>query len=86
MSERRAVLCGDRVSRSFAVIKLKNVKATQNTFGQISTCVGWVQDNIAGKNDVIGLVISRGFDVRFQSALKMTDRIFQIDLNEIGFR
>ena len=68
------------------MIELKNVKASQQTFGQISSYMGSVQDRIAGRTPVIGLVISRGYDVNFQAAMKVTDRIFQIDLQNLGFQ
>lgn len=79
------LLCFDRKKKRYVVIELKNVRANQNTFGQIWTYVGWVQENIADKKKVVGLVISRGYDVRFQTSLRMTDRIFHIDLNQLGF-
>jgi hypothetical protein len=68
------LLCYDKQQRRFVVIELKNVKAGQNTFGQVSAYVGWVQDNLAGKKP-IGLVISRGYDAKFEAALKITDRV-----------
>lgn len=79
------LLCYDRKQNQYVVIELKNVCASQNTFGQICNYVGWVQDRIAGKEPVIGLVISRGFDIKFQSSLKVTDRIFHLDMRELGF-
>jgi len=80
------LLCFDRKKKQYVVIELKNVRATQNTFGQICTYLGWVKENISDAKNVIGLVISRGIDVRFQSSLKITDKVFQIDLEELGFK
>lgn len=82
---RMDLLCYDRKGKRYVVIELKNVPASQNTFGQISNYVGWVQDRIAGHHPVIGLVISRGYDARFESSCKVTDRIFQLDLKHLGF-
>lgn len=82
---RMDLLCYDRKGKQYVVIELKNVRASQNTFGQISNYVGWVQDRIAGHHPVIGLVISRGYDARFESSCKVTDRIFQLDLKHLGF-
>ena len=79
------LLCYDRKRRRYVVIELKNVRANQNTFGQISNYVGWVQSRIAGNIPVVGLVISRGADSRFRSALQVTDRIFYLDIKELGF-
>lgn len=79
------LLCYDRIKKRFTVIELKNVRASQNTFGQISNYMGWVQERIAKSVPVKGLVISRGYDTRFESALKITDRISHINVEELGF-
>ena len=79
------LLCYDKTQKRYAVIELKNVRAGQNTFGQISNYMGWVQSRIAGNIPVIGIVISRGYDTRFESALKITDKISQIDVDDLGF-
>jgi tetratricopeptide (TPR) repeat protein len=79
------LLCYDRTQKRYVVIELKNVRASQNTFGQISNYMGWVQDRIAKSVPVKGLVISRGYDTRFKSALKITDKIGHINVEELGF-
>ena len=79
------LLCYDRIKKRYVVIELKNVRASQNTFGQICNYVGWVQDRIAKNVPVKGLVISRGYDTRFESALKITERISHINVEDLGF-
>jgi hypothetical protein len=79
------LLCYDTKSKQYVVIELKNVRAGQNTFGQISSYVGWVKKNIAGKSKVSGLVISRGYDTKFESALSNDDKIIHLDLSRLGF-
>ena len=79
------LLCYDHKRKQYVVIELKNVRAGQNTFGQICNYMGWVQDRIAGSTPVVGLVISRGYDAKFESALKVTDRIFNLNLEQLGF-
>ncbi len=79
------LLCCDRTQKRYVVIELKNVRAGQNTFGQISNYTGWVQNRIAKNLPVIGVVISRGYDTRFESALKITDRISYINVDDLGF-
>lgn len=74
------LLCYDKKRRIYIVIELKNVRAGQNTFGQISNYMGWVQERIAKNVPVVGLVISKGYDTRFESALKITDRIKQLNV------
>ena len=79
------LLCYDRTQKRYVVIELKNVRAGQNTFGQISNYMGWVQNRIAGNIPVIGIVISRGYDTRFESASKITDKISHINVEDLGF-
>jgi hypothetical protein len=80
------LLCYDRKGKRYVVIELKNVRANQNAIGQISNYMGWVKDRIAGQIPVIGLVISRGCDAKFESALRVTDYIFNLDIKQLGFR
>lgn len=80
------LLCYERHKKRYVVIELKNVQASQHTFAQISSCVGWVQSSIAGKTPVLGLVISRGCDARFAASLLVTDRITQLDMTKLGFK
>jgi predicted RNA-binding protein with PUA-like domain len=79
------LFCYDRKKEQYVVIELKNVRSTQNTFGQICNYVGWVQEKVAEGVPVKGLVISRGSDVRFQSAMKANNNIFQLDIQQLGF-
>jgi hypothetical protein len=78
------LLCYDRRRRRFVVIELKNVRAGQNTFGQITSYIGWAQQRIAGGRGVHGLVIARGFDTRFVAAASTNKRIDYIDLADLG--
>lgn len=78
------LLCCDRTQNRYVVIELKNVRAGLNTFGQISNYMGWVQERMAKNNLVDGLVISRGFDTKFESALKITERIKQKNVEDLG--
>ena len=79
------LLCYDRKKKRYVVIELKNVRASQNTFGQISNYIGWVQERVAEGAPVIGLVISRGYDAKFQSSMKITDKIFHLNIEQLGF-
>lgn len=80
------LLCQERGKKGFVVIELKNVRAGQNTFGQISNYIVWVQDRIAGGKPVRGLVISKGVDPKFQTASRITDRVAQIDIDRLGMK
>jgi hypothetical protein len=66
------------------VIELKNVRAGRNTFGQITSYVGWAQQRISGGRRVDGLVIARGFDTRFLAAASTNKHIGHIDLADLG--
>jgi hypothetical protein len=79
------LLCFDKRHTRYVVIELKNVRASQNTFGQISNYIGWVQDRISNGIPVAGLVISRGYDTKFESALKITDKISHVNVKDLGF-
>ena len=48
--------------------------------------MGWVQSHIAEKGSVEGLVISRGYDTKFESALNIMDKIAQLDVERLGFK
>ena len=79
------LLCYDHTKKRYVVIELKNVRASQNTFGQICNYIGWVQERIAEGEPVVGLVISRGCDAKFQSSVKITDKVFHLDIEQLGF-
>jgi RecB family endonuclease NucS len=80
------LLCYDTRRKRYVVIELKNVRAGQNTIGQIQNYMGWVKSSIAGRKPVVGLVISRGYDTRFESARSLVaDRISHLDITELGF-
>lgn len=77
------ILAKDKNSNEYIVIELKVVRADRCTFGQISGYIGWVMENMAKKESVKGIVISRGYDNKFSSALKTNPNIDHIELTEI---
>ncbi len=79
------LLCYDRRRKRYVVIELKNDRAGYRTFGQICSYMGWVKAHIAKKTPVEGLVISRGYDARFESAMNVVDQISQLDIEQLGF-
>ena len=79
-------LCYDKSENRYVVIELKINQARQDTVGQILNYMGWVKDRIAGERSVVGLVISNGYDTKFESALKVTDRITQLNIDLLGFK
>lgn len=81
------LLCHNKKTKGYTIIELKNVQANRVTFAQICEYLSYVRDNI-GKNrpKVDGIVISRGYDISFQQAVKiLPGQIRHIDLKELGF-
>ena len=81
---RMDLLCYDRRRKRHVIIELKNVRAGQNTFGQITSYIGRAQERITRGRAVHGLVIARGFDTRFLAAASTNKRIDYIDLADLG--
>lgn len=77
------LLCKDNNSDDYVVIELKIDRANRNVFGQISGYMGWVMDHKANGGAVKGIVISRGYDKKFQSALKTNPNIDHIELVDV---
>ncbi|MEI9477348.1 MAG: PDDEXK nuclease domain-containing protein [Deltaproteobacteria bacterium] len=81
------LLFQDTKKKTFVVVELKNVRAGQNTFGQISNYMGWVKEKFAKKKELVkGLVISRGKDLKFESAMRINPDILQLDIEKVGFK
>jgi hypothetical protein len=79
------LLCLDRKAGRYVVIELKNVRAGQNTFGQIMTYVGWVNEHYPKRKPALGLVIARGVDNRYLSAATTTPNVKHLTLEQLGF-
>lgn len=77
------LLCEDKEDGSLVIIELKIVKATRNTFGQISNYVGWAIKRKAKGRNVKGIVISKGFDSAFDMALLTNNDINHIELADV---
>jgi hypothetical protein len=77
------ILSKDKKSGEYVVIELKVVKADRCAFGQLSSYMGWVMENLANGKPVKGIVISRGFDTKFRSALQTNPQIEHIELTEL---
>lgn len=77
------ILAKDKKTEGYVVIELKVVKADRCAFGQLSSYMGWVMENLANGNPVKGIVISRGFDTKFRSALQTNPQIEHIELTEL---
>lgn len=79
---RADLLCRGRAG--ITVIEIKRGSADRNTFGQISSYVGWVKKNYPNPGHVRGLVVARGKSHDFQAALDSTEDIRYVDLVDIA--
>lgn len=79
------LLCKDLDNNRYVVIELKNVRAGQNTIGQIMTYLGWVNEHHPKRKSPIGLVIARGVDNRYLSAASMTPHVQHLTLEQLGY-
>jgi hypothetical protein len=79
------LLCYDRKQRQYVVIELKNVAASMNTVSQIERYMNWVRGTIANGAPVLGLVISRDTDFRFDYEVKKRDELRSLDISQLGF-
>jgi hypothetical protein len=77
------LLCHDRRLKRNVVVELKRGRAGQNTFGQVSTYMGWTNDHHQPLNRTVGLVIADGFDNYFISAAKTNPKIRYFTLEEL---
>lgn len=77
------LFCQDKNDGSLVIIELKIVKATRNTFGQISNYIGWAIKRNAKGRKVKGIVISKGYDNEFDSALLTNNDINHIELADV---
>lgn len=67
------------------VIELKRDQASDETMGQVQRYMGWVQTNLAEKDEVIeGLIIAQSIDQRLEYALKVPTNIKSL-LYEVNF-
>ena len=67
-------------------MELKREQSTDQTIGQLSRYMGWVQRHLAGKEErVEGMIISRNLDKRLQYALYAVPNV-EVRLYEVEFR
>lgn len=64
------LLCKDR-SNNYVVIEIKKGSETSDeVVGQLARYMGWVKENLAKNKNVIGIVISGGYDEKLRYAVK----------------
>lgn len=63
------ILAKDKKTDAHVVIELKKGQTSDETIGQISRYMGWVEEKLNDKN-VRGIIIANGFDKKLEYALK----------------
>ncbi len=77
------ILTKDKKTDEYLIIELKIVRASRNTFGQISEYMGWAIERLSNGKPVKGLVISKGYDNKFKSALNTNPNIQYLELTQV---
>ena len=60
---------------NFVVIEIKAGIADIDTFGQISSYMGWIKQNLAKKDNVRGIIVANNFDDRIKYAISLVPEI-----------
>lgn len=70
------LLARHRTEPRWLVIELKRDQSSDNTVGQVTRYMGWVEENLAEKGDAVhGLIISRDADTKIRYALRYTRQV-----------
>ena len=80
------ILAKNNINNEFIVIELKRDRAVQNVFGQIANYISWVKKEYGGGQNVTGIIIADGMDVRLESVLEISDKVIFIDYKDLGFK
>lgn len=78
------LLCVD--AKGYVVIEIKRGRADVATAGQIAMYMGWVRKNLRPIRRVRGIVLSDGFDMRFEAALRTIRDLDHADLSKVAAR
>lgn len=64
------ILCKDR-SNNYVVIEIKKGSDTSDkVVGQLARYMGWIKQNLAKKNNVVGIIIAGGYDEKLRYVIK----------------
>ena len=75
------LLCLDK-NDNYVVIELKKAKTSDKVVGQIQRYMTWVEENLADKESVRGMVVAQGHDRKLEYSLKGSK--YPIDLKDFG--
>ena len=69
---------------SYVVIELKRNQTSDDTVGQVTRYMGWVQEKF-GDNNVCGVIVAGKYDEKLYYAQKMLKNI-EVFLYEVNFK
>lgn len=78
------ILAKDKSDGSYVVIELKRNQTSDDTVGQVTRYMGWIEDKL-GDSDVKGIIIAGKYDEKLYYAQKMLKNI-EVFLYEVNFK
>ena len=78
------ILAKDKNDGSYIVIELKRNQTSDDTVGQVTRYMGWVEDKLGGGN-IKGIIIAGKYDEKLYYAQKMLPNI-EVFLYEVNFK
>jgi RecB family endonuclease NucS len=68
------------------VVEHKTKRAGEAVIGQIGKYMGWVKKNLPGGENVRGVVVSDGYDARYEAASSLIQGLSHIEVSEVRNR
>ena len=78
------ILAKKKSDNSYVVIELKRNQTSDDTVGQVTRYMGWVQEKF-GDNNVCGVIVAGKYDEKLYYAQKMLKNI-EVFLYEVNFK
>ena len=78
------ILAKDKTDGSYVVIELKRNQTSDDTVGQVTRYMGWIQDKL-GDESVKGIIVAGSYDEKLYYAQKMLKNI-EVFLYEVNFK
>lgn len=78
------ILAKDKISKDYVVIELKRNQTSDDTVGQVTRYMGWVQDNLKNEG-VKGIIVSGKYDEKLYYAQKIVKNV-EVFLYEVNFK
>ena len=78
------ILAKDKESGDYVVIELKRNQTSDDTVGQVTRYMGWIQDKL-GDEGVKGIIVAGSYDEKLYYAQKMLKNI-EVFLYEVNFK